>query len=341
MVNEEQFEHQLKLTFLEELEEVLDSIEKAFLRFESTPDNTDLLNEIFRYFHNVKGSSKTVGLLDLADFAHNAENLLTKLRTGEMSANQEIIDCLLGTTDLIRDFAEQIHSGEGTSDQLMAHSQKIARLIEGVPAEEEFINFSEVSPASEAPASPEKPGNRPDGPPKPPVKKMVHSEENIRLPLSRIDSLLDHFGEQVILQSSLDYMMAEEAPPDREFLNKTVNSLKKITQNLQHTMVTLRMVPLNGVFQRMERAIRDISRQTGKKINFVKDGESAELDKNIADALVEWKAVCHCGRKATMNLRVSEDGSAVTEGAQTEIGGNDRYVALCRKHFSASLRGDC
>lgn len=57
----------------------------------------------------------------------------------------------------------------------------------------------------------------------------------------------------------------------------------------------------------------------------------------IADALVELKAVCHCGRKATMNLRVSEDGSAVKQGAQTEIGGNDRYVALCRKHFSAAL----
>lgn len=61
----------------------------------------------------------------------------------------------------------------------------------------------------------------------------------------------------------------------------------------------------------------------------------------IADALVELKAVCHCGRKATMNLRVTADGSAVTEGEQTEIGGNDRYVALCRKHFSAELRGDC
>ncbi|MDY7098968.1 MAG: thymidine kinase [Pseudomonadota bacterium] len=60
----------------------------------------------------------------------------------------------------------------------------------------------------------------------------------------------------------------------------------------------------------------------------------------VADALVELKAVCHCGRKATMNLRVTEDGRPVSEGAQTEIGGNDRYVALCRKHFSAALEGD-
>jgi thymidine kinase len=53
----------------------------------------------------------------------------------------------------------------------------------------------------------------------------------------------------------------------------------------------------------------------------------------IADSLVEIKSVCECGRKATMNLRVDAEGRAVAHGAQTEIGGNDRYVALCRKHF--------
>ena len=57
----------------------------------------------------------------------------------------------------------------------------------------------------------------------------------------------------------------------------------------------------------------------------------------IADSLVELKAVCHCGRKSTMNLRVDESGAAVKAGAQTEIGGNDRYVALCRKHFSEAM----
>ncbi|HAU22675.1 MAG TPA: thymidine kinase [Erythrobacter sp.] len=59
----------------------------------------------------------------------------------------------------------------------------------------------------------------------------------------------------------------------------------------------------------------------------------------IADALVELKAVCHCGRKATMNLRVDESGKAVKQGEQTEIGGNDRYLALCRRHFNEALAG--
>ena len=58
----------------------------------------------------------------------------------------------------------------------------------------------------------------------------------------------------------------------------------------------------------------------------------------LADALVELKAVCECGRKATMNLRVDQQGFALAAGAQTEIGGNDRYVALCRRHFFERLR---
>jgi thymidine kinase len=57
----------------------------------------------------------------------------------------------------------------------------------------------------------------------------------------------------------------------------------------------------------------------------------------LADKLVELKAVCECGRKATMNLRVDSEGRAVASGAQTEIGGNDRYLALCRSHFMQRL----
>ncbi|ETI63766.1 thymidine kinase [Sphingobium sp. C100] len=59
----------------------------------------------------------------------------------------------------------------------------------------------------------------------------------------------------------------------------------------------------------------------------------------IADILDEIKTVCECGRKATMNLRVNAEGGAIRAGAQTEIGGNDRYVALCRRHFLAQMRG--
>jgi thymidine kinase len=65
-------------------------------------------------------------------------------------------------------------------------------------------------------------------------------------------------------------------------------------------------------------------------------GEPFEGSKYLlawSDNLKELKAICDCGNKATMVLRLDEDGNTVTEGSQVEIGGNDRYISMCRKHF--------
>lgn len=56
-----------------------------------------------------------------------------------------------------------------------------------------------------------------------------------------------------------------------------------------------------------------------------------------ADNLIELKTICHCGRKATMNMRIDSNGNAVRDGAQIEIGGNDRYVSVCRKHLKEGV----
>ncbi|WP_313809276.1 thymidine kinase [Sphingobium sp.] len=67
------------------------------------------------------------------------------------------------------------------------------------------------------------------------------------------------------------------------------------------------------------------------------EGSAALL--GLADTLTEIKTICECGRKAIMNLRVDGAGHPISDGAQTEIGGNDRYVALCRHHFTERMRG--
>jgi len=71
-------------------------------------------------------------------------------------------------------------------------------------------------------------------------------------------------------------------------------------------------------------------------------GEPFEGSKYLlawSDTLNELKAICECGRKATMVVRFDETGKAVTAGAQIEIGGNDRYVSMCRKHFKEKFFG--
>lgn len=69
-------------------------------------------------------------------------------------------------------------------------------------------------------------------------------------------------------------------------------------------------------------------------------GEPFEGSKYLlawSDNLKELKAICHCGTKATMVLRLDESGNAVTQGSQVEIGGNDRYISMCRKHFKEAF----
>ncbi|MEO0320971.1 MAG: thymidine kinase, partial [Pseudomonadota bacterium] len=68
--------------------------------------------------------------------------------------------------------------------------------------------------------------------------------------------------------------------------------------------------------------------------------EGSEALFALADQLKEMKSICHCGRKATMNLRINDDGLAVTSGNKIEIGGNERYIPLCRKHFYERLEAD-
>lgn len=71
-------------------------------------------------------------------------------------------------------------------------------------------------------------------------------------------------------------------------------------------------------------------------------GEPFEGSKYLlawSDNLKELKAICHCGTKATMVLRLDEQGNAIQEGSQIEIGGNDRYVSMCRRHFRERFYG--
>ena len=61
--------------------------------------------------------------------------------------------------------------------------------------------------------------------------------------------------------------------------------------------------------------------------------EGSQYLLGLADQLIELKTICHCGRKATMNARIDESGKILREGEQVVIGGNESYIALCRKHF--------
>lgn len=116
------------------------------------------------------------------------------------------------------------------------------------------------------------------------AKAAKKTEEFIRLPLRKIEDLLNDLSEQVILQSTLD-LLRQDIVGNVDEVNRTVLQLGKITNELQQTAISLRMLSLKGVFSKMQRTIRDTAKILNKEIRFVTDGDDTELDKTIIDEL--------------------------------------------------------
>ena len=88
--------------FLAESAEMLEALDQNFVQLETDPNNTELLNEIFRCMHSMKGSAGFLGFTHLVEVAHQGESLLNKLRQGEMAVSQFVIDIILEAVDAVK-----------------------------------------------------------------------------------------------------------------------------------------------------------------------------------------------------------------------------------------------
>lgn len=95
----DEFEKEVKLDFLAEALQLLDDSEQAFLALEGDKNNANLMNEIFRLAHNLKGTSRAVGFGDVAEFTHEMENLILKVKEGHIQITDEIVSLLLECND--------------------------------------------------------------------------------------------------------------------------------------------------------------------------------------------------------------------------------------------------
>ncbi|RLE09247.1 hypothetical protein DRJ00_04635, partial [Candidatus Aerophobetes bacterium] len=98
--------------FISESNEHLESLEPKLLQLEKEPDNLELLNDIFRSFHTIKGASSFLSLTQITKLSHKLENVLDELRRGKLKVTSEIIDLLFGGVDLLKALFEDLSSGE-------------------------------------------------------------------------------------------------------------------------------------------------------------------------------------------------------------------------------------
>jgi two-component system chemotaxis sensor kinase CheA len=118
--------------FLTESNEMLEVLDQRFVTLESDPTNTDLLNEIFRAMHSMKGSAGFLGFNHLVDVAHRGENILNKLRQAEMAVSPAIISVILETIDVIKAIMADIRES-GTDNHVVtaAIASKLDDILNG------------------------------------------------------------------------------------------------------------------------------------------------------------------------------------------------------------------
>ncbi|HBP89644.1 MAG TPA: chemotaxis protein CheA [Nitrospiraceae bacterium] len=117
--------------FLAESSEMLEALDQHFVKLETEPSNIELLNEIFRCMHSMKGSAGFLGFTHLVEVAHQAESLLNKLRQGEMSVSPFIIDIILEAVDAVKMLQSDIReTGEDSHVETHAIVNKMALTLE-------------------------------------------------------------------------------------------------------------------------------------------------------------------------------------------------------------------
>ncbi len=277
--------------FLVETNEIIENLDHDLVELESNQNDLELLNKIFRGAHTMKGSSSFLGFNKLAELTHHAEDILNKLRKGEMVVTREIMDTLLEFVDKTKQIISDIENGTDNTDcTSVIEDLKLAS--EG-KLTSKTKNTSAAQPAQTAqPAA--APAPKPQAAPKQEAPKVVHQatpvEQTIRVDVSRLDSLVNLVGELVLSRNMLSQIAGElENKFENEYLVEQLlvatNSIGMNTTELQLAIMKTRMIAIGKVFNKFPRVVRDIARDTGKEIELIISGEETELDKQVIESI--------------------------------------------------------
>jgi two-component system chemotaxis sensor kinase CheA len=302
--------------FLVESTENLDQLDRDLLALEAEPGDPQRLASIFRTVHTIKGNSGFFGFSKLGALAHSGEHLLGRLRDGKLSLDDRITGTLYSMVDAVRSILQAI---EATGTEGEQDFRELSRQLAAVAAEESATEaeaetptgtseapgqepppaeppLAELPPAEPLPAAPLPPAPLPAPPPRAepvaaapaPSPEVVTSapaapavaESTVRVDVDLLASILDLVGELVLARNELKSIETE----DPAVLAAT-QRIHTVTNALQETAVKTRMQPVEHVFSRFPRTVRDLAKACGKEVVFTVDGADTELDRTLIESI--------------------------------------------------------
>ena len=288
---------ELLTEFYAEAVDHLQQIEAALLALDQRPDDQEALNSIFRSFHTIKGNAGFLGLMPMHTLAHEVESLLDLARNHKLRLNAVIITEILRSRDALAALTQQIGLAleQGKLPEqvvpvghLIVAVKKLAANPAATLSPVEVVPLPTSAAPADAPAAATSaatpaPSNA-NAIEAAAAGKSATGNQTVRVNTEKLDSLMDVVGELVIVQSQL-IESARHTGDGSSALQRNVSQLSRITKELQHTAMGLRMIPIKPAFQKMERLARDLARDFGKKVHFTTSGEDTELDRTVVEEI--------------------------------------------------------
>ncbi len=304
---------EILIDFVSEARENLDTIEVNLIDLEQDPSNKDIINDIFRPFHTIKGVSGFLSLAKINKLAHTTENLLDSARSGDFFINNIATDAILESVDTLKKLIDRVSQGLETGFKqpdddidVNALRDKLQRLQKSLakgetePLGEILVRKGVVDQESidqSLKIQQEQPDKKigeilvQENKAEPGEVASALMDQNlskkrvaaqVKVSTEKLDDLVDYAGELVIAQS----MLRQKTSNDPS-LNQSVAQLGQIVTNMQNIAMSMRMIPIKATFMKMIRLVRDLSRKSGKDVALNMVGEDTEIDRNVVDALYE------------------------------------------------------
>ena len=254
--------------FLIESTENLDKLDRDFVALEKNPKDKELLSSIFRVVHTIKGTCGFLGFQKLESVAHAGENILGKLRDGQLAMNESRTNALLALVDALRKMLVEI---EKTGKDEKGNYDRLISTLTLLSEVNDSVKTTVVPALEEASETANRTG-----------ESAGVSETAIRVDVSLLDRLMNLVGELVLARNQiLQFSTAQEGAG----LGSAPQRLSWITSELQEAIMKTRMQPIGNVWGKFPRVVRDLEAACGKKVRLEMEGKETELDKTVIEAI--------------------------------------------------------
>jgi len=258
--------------FLAESEEGLERTEQYLIAAETNPGDLELLDEMFRVAHTIKGNAAALDFPQLAGFAHVMEDLLEALRRHELTISRELISLLLHGVDALRALVPAPAEG---NDRLSPSHQELKNLMASHAAGRETATPAVALTHDQVSSPRAVPGSVP----------FDARNRTLRVDIQKLDDMLTLTGEIAIAQGRLRRMIEELDTEARSKLLEMQREGDRLQKNLQEQVMGVRLVPVGPSFQQLARSVRDISQSHNKLARLEVVGADVEVDTRILEHL--------------------------------------------------------